>query len=117
MFPAVVKPHDRAHFFLHLINRACAHRPAGGALFIGEMDAKAVRILIAHPRFGELFAGPCAKAGHIPSKHIVFCFALDNPFGRQKPHAARLAKAGNDTIAAKIVFQLGRWAKEHIAVR
>ncbi len=117
VFPAIVQAHHGAHLFLQLINRTGANGATGCALFVGEMNAEPMGILIANARLCELFAGPSAKTRHVPCKHIVFCFPFDDPLSRQKTHTARLAKARNNSVTAEIIFQLRRWTKQNIAIR
>ena len=116
MFPTIVQPEHSTHLFLGLIDGARAHRTACGAFFVGEVDFKAVGILVADPRLGERRIGPIAKSRHVPREHIIARFTRDDPISGQKAHAARLAEPRNDPVATEIVAQFRCRAEQHVGV-
>ena len=116
MLPAIVQPEYRSPCGLHLIGRALAQRAACGTFFVGEMDGKAVRVLVAHPRLGKRLVGPVTKSRDVPGEHVVLSLAFDHPLRGHQAHAARLRETGNDPARAEIIAQFGHRAKQNIAV-
>ena len=90
MFPPCVEAKDGTEFGLFGINRSHAGWTARGALFIREMDGKAVRIAVLNTRFGKGFVRPCIEPRHVPAKHIVLRFALNDPLSCHQSHATGL---------------------------
>ena len=116
VFPPGIQAKDRAHGGLHVIDRAGARGASGAALFLREVDGKAVGVLVLDPRFGELRIGPIVETGHVPAKHVIFRFTVDHPLRGKQPHAAGLGKAGDNAVAAEIIGQFRHRAEKHIGV-
>ncbi len=77
-----------------------------------------MRIGIHHPRPDKTLGCPVeAVAGEVPGKHVIFGFAGDNPLGQHGAKAAGLGEAGDDTVAAVVVFQFRHRSEQRCRVR
>ena len=79
MFPTAVQAKYSPHTFQHFVGWPHARWSPGTSFFIGEMDGKAMRVLILNTGFCEFLICPVAKACEVPSKHVVLWFAVDDP--------------------------------------
>ena len=90
MLPATIQTKNRTHIFEHFVSRANANRAARTAFLIGEVDGKAVRVLIRNTGLGEFLVRPIAKTSKVPSEHVILWFTLNNPLCGHQPQATRL---------------------------
>ena len=115
-FHAPAVAHDRALCAHHVVQRRGLLRAGCGQFFVGEADAKAPRIVLAHLGVGVVAGGPVAVARHVHAPNVKAGVAIDHPVGERQTDAATLAETGHHTAGAPEVAQAFDRAHQGVAV-
>ena len=115
-FHAPAVAHDRALCAHHVVQRRGLLRAGCGQFFVGEADAKAPRIVLAHLGVGVVAGGPVAVARHVHAPNIKAGVAIDHPVGERQTDAATLTETGHHTAGAPEVAQAFDRAHQGVAV-
>ena len=117
MLEAAVIAEDRVLCLQALVDGRGAQRTRRREFLVGEADAEAARVVLAHLGVGVGERGPIAVARHVHAPDVGARVAVHHPLREREAHAAALAEARHHAASDPEVAQAAHRADQRVAIR
>ena len=100
-----------------VVHRRHPQRTRRRKFFVGEADAKAPRIVLAHLRVGVRHRRPVAEARHVHRPDVEARIAMDHPVRQREPDASALTEPRHHAARDPVIAEPADRTDDRIAVR
>jgi hypothetical protein len=108
--------HHRVVIEQAVVDRGGVQRAASGELLVGERDAEAAGVVLAHLGVGVGERRVVAVAGDVHAPDVGAGVAVHHPVGERQAHAAALRQAGHDGVGHPHALHALDRADQRVAV-